>query len=119
MFGRSERLKIVEKAGAWKSDSPFDKNLKILRMGSIFSRKHEMEIWYIFETLKPRNQATSKPRSFETKKLFDFQVRESPAPLNGPTPTAAPDNPMILRFGTAREGKMTERKRNQNKSMNC
>ena len=62
-----------------------------------------LEVWNIetskFETLKLKN--------FETKKLFDFQVRESPAPqetfsfssressapLNIPIPTLAPDQP--------------------------
>ena len=36
------------------------------------------------ETKKPRNQ---KPRNQEAKKLFYFQGRENPAPLNIPTPT--------------------------------
>ena len=45
------------------------------------------------ETLKLRNQETKKsrnrkPRNHETNKLF--QVRESPAPLNIPTPTLHP-----------------------------
>ena len=54
-------------------DGPFNKFSKLWNMGSTSSRKHEMEIWYmeplssnknsahLFETLKPRSQATLKP----------------------------------------------------------
>ena len=60
-------------------------------------KKHEMEIWEhvqnmferinMFEAKEPgtRNQ---QPK---TLNLFYFQVRESPAPRNIPTPTLAPD----------------------------
>ena len=55
-------------------------------------------MWQIsFENIedfsKPRNQhaRNQKPRNQEAKTLFHFQVRESPAPLNMPTPTLAPD----------------------------
>ena len=66
---------------------------QILDTGPISFRKHEMEMWSIFETKKSRNQ---NPRSQETKhqttrKLFYFQVRESPAPLSIPTLAPAPD----------------------------
>ena len=37
--------------------------------------------------MQPKNQETKKPMSF-------FQVRDSPAPLNMPTPTPAPDHPL-------------------------
>ena len=50
------------------------------------------------ETLKSRNQTilhqeTKKQKSHDNE-LFHFQVTESPAPLNIPTPTPAPDHPL-------------------------
>ena len=40
---RSKRLRTMEKAGAVNPDDPFNEFLKILDMGSISSRQHEME----------------------------------------------------------------------------
>ena len=42
---------------------------------------------------KPQNQEIQNQQT-ETKKLFHFQVRDSPAPLVIPTPTPAPDHPL-------------------------
>ena len=60
-----------------------------------------MEIWQIFETLKPRNSDTKKPGNLKTKKPNTKKPRKqttketrnqgSPLPLNTPTP--APDHP--------------------------
>ena len=41
------------------------------------------------ETKKLWNQEAKNPWNQQTKALFDFQGRESPAPLNIPTPTPA------------------------------
>ncbi len=43
----------------------------------------------IFGTKKPQ---TKKPKINKPRKLFYFQVRESPIPLNILTPTPAPDH---------------------------
>ena len=75
-------------------DDPFNKILKIMDMGSIFSRKHEMEIWYISlkwrkqETLKPRNQ---KPRNFESKKPKNQETKNPLTPQHtDPHPCTRP-----------------------------
>ena len=75
-------------------EDSYNRILNIVDMGSISIKEHEMEIVWILETLKPRNQTpkTKKPKNQETKKLVYFHVRESPAPRNIPTPTAAPDH---------------------------
>ena len=41
-FGELKRLEMLEKTGAENSDDPSDKFSRILGMGSISSRKHEM-----------------------------------------------------------------------------
>ncbi len=55
--------------------------------------------WRLGKSLKPGNQETKKPKNNKPKpknkeprnlKPVYFQVRESPAPLNIPTPTPAP-----------------------------
>ena len=48
-----------------------------------------------------KHQETNNPRNQETKTLFYIQVRESKAPLNIPTPIAAPDRggPIACRGG--------------------
>ena len=56
-----------------------------------------MDIWQSFGTKKPHNHKTiSKKTTTKNEKpisqdIFYFQVRESIAPLNIPTPTPAPD----------------------------
>ena len=57
-------------------------------MGSISPRKHEMEIWWIFETLEPRN--------FETKKLWNQETKK-PRNQEPPTPHSSKRkrNPVI------------------------
>ena len=59
---------MFEKSGTENDEEPFNKILKTLDMGSISSRKHEMEIKEILETLKARNREAFKPSNFETKK---------------------------------------------------
>ena len=63
-----EKLKGRRRAPGNDEDPP-NVFFKILGMNSISIKKHEMDIWY----------------------LLYFQVRDSPAPLNIPTPTLAPD----------------------------
>ena len=45
------------------------------------------------ETLKLSNVETLKNKTLKPNNFVDFQVRESPAPLNTPTPVPAPDHP--------------------------
>ena len=68
-------------------------------LGALKVRNFEtLKLWE-FETFKLSNFQTFKLWSFETLKLqiFEaiFQGRESPAPLNIPTPTPAPDQPLV------------------------
>ena len=50
-------------------------------------------VFWNFEALNLPNCEILKLWNFVTKMLFYFQVRESRAPLNIPTPTPAPDHP--------------------------
>ena len=60
-------------------------NFEISKLGN-FETLELWQFWY-FSTKKPK---IKKPGNQETKKLF--QVRDSPLPLNIPTPTHAPDH---------------------------
>ena len=58
--------------------------------------------WQFGKISKPRKKTTkNKPRN---QHFCYFQVRGSPAPLNIPTPTPAPDHP-IRRFSFERKGR--------------
>ena len=71
----------------------------------IFESNKQMNQGTKHRKLKARNKEpkTNKPQTKnqnrETLNLFDFQVRESPAPLNIPTPTPVPDRggPVVLK----------------------
>ena len=63
---KMDGLKIVERWEPNKPDDPSNKFSKILNMGSISSREHDMEFWQygIIETSKKlRNHETLKPRN--------------------------------------------------------
>ena len=44
-FGNRQFLNFSKRRAPKKNDDPFNKVLKILNMGSVSSRKHEMDIW--------------------------------------------------------------------------
>ena len=86
-FWISKILSIPEKTGAgkwWRSVY-----LTKMRKAWIWDQNlPENMKWKFGKLLKPRNR---KPKTKKPRNLLYFQARESPAPLNIPTPTLAPD----------------------------
>ena len=95
---------LLENTGTENDEGPSKKFLKILDMGSISSRRREVEVWWygIIETLKLWNQETKKPRHYETRKPRNQETKNlrnqeakkptrtrnhetDPLPLNIPT----------------------------------
>ena len=72
----SNTLKRLEKMAPDSDEDPSYKLLKILNMASTYFRKQEMAIWYIFETLKPRNFEAKKPRNQKNQEESGKPMRE-------------------------------------------
>ena len=84
-FGKSIFCQFWKRWAPNNEEDPSKQFLNISDMRSICSRKHEMTIWYFFETKNSRNQETKKPRNKNKEPVF--------SPYRPLGPSRPPDPP--------------------------